>query len=165
MRGFVVFFCYWAVSSAYILRQEKDEEWKTRKTLQNKAYTTERRERTARKTIWTQNLKVRDETVILVTHFYFLLFQWRCTFNLAHIYEKRREDYVAKVRITFKTISDEKQIYNEATTTGQASRPSIHVAAVQLPAEIWAVLYRAVQMNVAAFPFCSKILFWVEKFQ
>ena len=75
MRGFVVFFCYWAVSSAYILRQEKDEEWKTRKTLQNKAYTTERRERTARKTIWTQNLKVRDETVILVTHFYFLLFQ------------------------------------------------------------------------------------------
>ena len=104
MRGFVVFFCYWAVSSAYILRQEKDEEWKTRKTLQNKAYTTERREQTARRTIWTQNLKVRHETVILVTHFYFLLFQWRCTFNLAHIYEKRREDYVAKVRITFQTI-------------------------------------------------------------
>ena len=75
MRGFVVFFCYWAVSSAYILRQEKDEQWKTRKTLQNKTYTTETRGQTARKTIWTQNLKVRDETVILVTHFYFLLFQ------------------------------------------------------------------------------------------
>lgn len=57
MRGFVVFLCYWTVSSAYILRQEKDEEWKTRKTLQNKAYTTERREQTARRTIWTQNLK------------------------------------------------------------------------------------------------------------
>ena len=75
MRGFVVFLCYWAVSSAYILRQEKDEEWKTRKTLQNKAYTTERREQTARRTIWTQNLKVRHETVILVTQFLFLLFQ------------------------------------------------------------------------------------------
>ena len=85
MRGFVVFLCYWAVSSAYILRQEKDEEWKTRKTLQNKAYTAERREQTARRTIWTQNLKVRHETVILVTQFLFLLFQWRCTFKLADI--------------------------------------------------------------------------------
>lgn len=120
MRRFVVFLCYWAVSSAYILRQEKDEERKTRKTLQNKAYTTERREQTARKTIWTQNLKVRHETVILVTHFYFLLFQWRCTFNLAHIYEKRREDYVAKVRITFQTISDERQIMKQQPQARQA---------------------------------------------
>ena len=120
MRGFVVFFCYWAVSSAYILRQEKDEEWKTRKTLQNKAYTAERREQTARRTIWTQNLKVRHETVILVTHFYFLLFQWRCTFNLAHIYEKRRDDYVAKVRITFQTISDERQIMKQQPQARQA---------------------------------------------
>lgn len=120
MRGFVVFFCYWAVSSAYILRQEKDEQWKTRKTLQNKTYTTETRGQTARKTIRTQNLKVRDETVIVVTHFYFLLFQWRCTFNFAHIYEKRREDYVAKVRITFKTISDEKEIMKQQPQARQA---------------------------------------------
>ena len=71
MWGFVVFLCYWAVSSAYILRQEKDEEWKTRKTLQNKAYTTERREQTARRTIWTQNLKVR---LFLSHNFFFSYF-------------------------------------------------------------------------------------------
>ena len=39
---------------------------------------------------------------------------------------------MAKVRITFKAISDEKQIMNQP----QANQLSIHVAAVQLLAEI-----------------------------
>lgn len=50
MRGFVVFLCYWAVSSAYILRQEKDEEWKTRKTTPPRGESKLREEQSGPKT-------------------------------------------------------------------------------------------------------------------